>query len=148
MIMEIYLDDGGLILPGQVEMLTRVVLAAAQYVAGVDATEVSVSFVDEDGIRRLNREFRGLDSVTDVLSFPAALGVHGDVRPLGDVVVCVAVARRQAEEYGHSMDRELAFLVAHGILHLLGFGHDDADSEAKMCRVQDEILLSLGMGRG
>ena len=147
--MEVYLDDNGLLTTEQVKTFTRVVHATTKHVSFLDASEVSISFVGEDEIRELNRGYRGKDSATDVLSFPVGEEFrHGAERPLGDVVVCMPVARRQAEEYGHSLDRELAFLVVHGILHLLGFDHEDAEGEAEMCRVQDEILLGLGIGRG
>ena len=146
--MDIYWDDGGLLAAGQIEMLTRVALAAVEHVAALDASEVSISFVGEDEIRGLNRDYRGIDAVTDVLSFPVGDGLNiGAGRPLGDVVICMDVARGQAQEYGHSINRELAFLVVHGMLHLLGYDHGDAEAEAEMCRVQEEILLGLGIGR-
>ena len=146
--MEVYLDDNRLLTAGQTEMLTHVVLAAVEHVSALDASEVSISFVGGDEIRGLNRDYRGIDDVTDVLSFPVDTGLNiGAGRPLGDIVICMDVAQGQAQEYGHSIDRELAFLVVHGMLHLLGFDHGDANGEARMCRVQEEILLGLGIGR-
>jgi len=146
--MEIYWDEYGKLTDAQVELLNRVVLAVVEHVPGTSASEVNISIMDEDEIRRLNRDFRGLDSATDVLSFPVHdefIKVQG--MPLGDIAICMDVARRQADEYGHSLERELAFLVAHGMLHLLGFDHETPEDEAKMLAAQDEILGQLGINR-
>jgi len=101
---------------------------------GVTAAEVGVSFVGERRIRALNREYRGVDAVTDVLSFP--LEEPGERPPvgvprlLGDVVVCPVQARRQAVADGAPPARELAVLLVHGVLHLLGWEHGDAETDA------------------
>ena len=146
--MEIYWDGHDELASAQVEMLTRVALAVVEFVPDACATEVSVSFVSDDEIRGLNRDYRGKDAVTDVLSFPVGDEfLMGPERPLGDIVICIDVARRQAEEYGHSLERELAFLVAHGMLHLLGFDHETPEDEAAMRATQDEILGRLGIHR-
>jgi probable rRNA maturation factor len=92
-----------------------------------DAASFTVRFVGDAGMRRLNRVFRGLDRPTDVLSFPGAQSPEG--RHLGDVVVSIPHARRQAREEGHSLDRELRELVLHGILHCLGHDHETDDGE-------------------
>jgi len=147
--MNIYWDDDGLLTASQTELFTRVVEAVLEYISDTGASEVSISFVTDDEIRTLNRDYRGKDSATDVLSFPVdnTFNIGGHSRPLGDIVICMDVARRQAEEYGHSLDRELAFLVAHGMLHLLGFDHESPEDEAKMCAAQDAVLERLGIGR-
>lgn len=98
-------------------------------------------------IRALNRDFRGVDAVTDVLTFPAR---EGEVLPgpadayLGDIAVCRARAKAQAISYGHSFERELAFLAVHGVLHLLGYDHMQPEGEAVMCQKQEQILTKLG----
>jgi len=147
-IMEIYLDDGGLLTDEQSKMLKPVVDAALAYVPGINASEVSISFMGTDEMRVLNRDYRCKDSATDVLSFPANdVIIMGPSRPLGDIVICMDIARLQAEEYGHSLERELAFLVVHGMLHLLGFDHETPDEEAKMRIAQSSILEHLNIER-
>jgi len=146
--MEIYWDDNGQLTAQQTELLTRVATVAVAYVSETDATEVSISFADNDEIRVLNRDYRDKNAATDVLSFPVnAEFIIGPDRPLGDIVICMDVARQQANDYGHSLERELAFLVAHGMLHLLGFDHETPESEAQMCEAQDMILGQLGIHR-
>jgi len=143
--LEIYWDDSDVLTSVQVEMLNRVVM---ECVNDVDASEVSISFVTEDEIQGLNRDYRGVDSATDVLSFPVGNEFAvGAKRPLGDIVICIAIARRQAEEYGHSLERELAFLVTHGMLHLLGLDHETPEDEATMRATQTKILTTLGITR-
>ena len=119
--------------------LKKAVLEASKYGA---MGELSISFVSLEEIRELNRRFRDKDEPTDVLAFP---GIAEAV--LGDIVICTDVAEAQALEYGHSLEREMAFLVVHGFLHLVGFGHDDPDGEAKMLATQEEILNKVGLSR-
>lgn len=108
--------------------------------------EVSVAFVGEDKIRALNRDYRGRDSVTDVLSFSdGVVDPDTGVILLGDVVICVKRALEQAESYGHSMEREMCFLAAHSTLHLLGYDHEDEVDEKIMRTKQTEVLASLGI---
>ena len=108
--------------------------------------EVSILFVEPAEIRRLNHQYRDFDSVTDVLAFP--LDEDGDVlegvpRMLGDIVVCTERAREQAQELGHSPADELATLLAHGTLHLLGYDHEADADEGRMLSRQDELLMRL-----
>jgi len=119
-----------------------------------DSAEVNINFVDDDEIRKLNNEFRGVDSATDVLSFP--LGENGvyDKNPennnamLGDIVISIPKAVHQAEEYGHSLQREMAFLTVHSMLHLLGYDHVNGGIEAVKMREKEEMVLSqLGVSR-
>ena len=146
--MEIYWDDNGFLTPQQREMLNLAARGALEY-AKAKASEVSISFVDVEEIKTLNRDYRGKDSVTDVLSFPVGEGLAvGPVRPLGDIIICMDMARVQALDYGHSLERELAFLVVHGMLHLLGHDHVVPEEEALMCAAQEDILNKLGIGRG
>lgn len=121
--------------------------------------QISVTLTDNDAIREINREQRNIDRATDVLSFPMLDfdedGNAGDVYEmdrgfvvLGDIVISMERAREQSEEYGHSFIREVAFLTAHSMLHLLGYDHiDDAEGERIMCEKQERVLTSLGITR-
>ncbi len=137
------------------ELLHRVVSYAGGILElGADA-ELSLVIMDNEGIRELNREYRGIDQATDVLSF--AMRESGDEDPgfsdpsdefmLGDIIISLERAWEQSAEYGHSPSRELAFLAVHGLLHLLGYDHMDAGSERQMLAKQDEILEGLGLTR-
>ena len=119
--------------------------------------EVSVSFVDNEEIHRLNLEYRGKDKPTDVLSFPMWDGDEegiGDVDPngeavlLGDIILSVEKASEQAAEYGHSIERELAFLSVHSTLHLIGYDHETSEEDdLYMNKTQEEILTKIGQPR-
>lgn len=112
--------------------------------------EVCVLITDAEEIQRLNSSYRHIDRVTDVLTFPAWEGDAILCPPdgyLGDIAICFERAQEQAEEYGHSLERELAFLSVHGALHLLGYDHMEPDDERKMLAQQDEILNELGYHR-
>lgn len=118
------------------------------------SAEISVTFVDDEQIRALNQKHRNIDKPTDVLSFP--LGENGkyDVNPetgaqmLGDIVISMETAVRQAEEYGHPLQREVAFLTVHSMLHLLGYDHVNGGLEAVHMREKEEaVLTQLGLKR-
>ena len=108
---------------------------------------VSVSLVDEGLIQNINRDYRHIDKVTDVISFAfldnedrtSILNKEGEV-VLGDIYICLDVAKRQATEYGHPLDRELRFLFVHGLLHLLGYDHMKKEDEEVMFPLQEKIL--------
>jgi len=109
---------------------------------------LSIVFVDEEEIQDLNLNYRGIDRVTDVISF--AFEDNGklslpDLRILGDIYICIPKMIAQAKEYGHSEKRELSFLVVHGLLHLLGYDHIKEEEEKIMFALQDEILERLGI---
>ena len=114
-------------------------------------TQVSVTFVDNEGIHEINRKFRNIDRPTDVLSFPL-LG-DDDLPdsalfsvPLGDIVLSLERAKEQAEEFGHPFEREVAFLTAHSVLHLLGYDHETGEEDEKIMRKkQNEIMEALGL---
>ena len=117
--------------------------------------EVSLTFVDNEGIRELNRTYREKDSATDVLSFPlydfyAGETPLGDGRvELGDIVLSLERAKEQAEELGHSYEREAAFLCVHSVLHLLGYDHERSpEDEEIMCSRQREIMKKLKLTEG
>ena len=111
--------------------------------------DLSIQIDTPDRIRELNRQFRNIDRVTDVLTFPAWEGedpLSGDGY-LGDIMICYERASEQAIEYGHSLRRELAFLAVHGVLHLLGYDHMNEEDEREMFSYQEEILNEMGLER-
>lgn len=138
-------------------LVRRAVEATLDYEQYENPIEVSVTFTDNEGIRDLNRRFRGIDRETDVLSFPL-FDYDGEtdeppvdelVGMLGDVVISLEQAKKQAEEYGHSFERETAFLTVHSMLHLLGYDHEQGgEEEADMRRRQSEILNGMGLSVG
>ena len=109
--------------------------------------QISITLTDNEGIREINRETRGIDKATDVLSFPM-LDFDGELVMLGDIVISMERAREQAIEFNHSFRREIAFLTAHSMLHLLGYDHvDDKEGEEMMCSKQEKVLNSLNITR-
>lgn len=134
-------------------LIRRAIEATLDYESFNNNAEISITFTDNDGIQRLNRDFRGLDRPTDVLSFPLTDYEAVDTPladelcgSLGDVVLSLERAREQAEEYGHSLDREIAFLTVHSMLHLLGYDHETGEEdELDMRRRQSEILKNIGL---
>ena len=118
------------------------------------SAEISVTFVDDEQIRALNQKHRNMDTPTDVLSFPLGEGGQYDVNPetgakmLGDIVISMETAVRQAEDYGHPLQREVAFLTVHSMLHLLGYDHVNGGLEAVHMREKEEaVLTQLGLKR-
>lgn len=123
-----------------------------------DSIEVSVTFVDNDKIREINKEYRDKDAVTDVISFAveddeddvfSLLELEGEeiTRDLGDIFISYDKAVEQAEEYGHSLKREIGFLLVHGFLHLNGYDHMSLSEEKIMFALQEEILDEYGLKR-
>ena len=133
-----------------VEDCTRAALAEEEI---EDDAEVSVTLVDNARIREMNSEFREIDKETDVLSFPLGDENGFEVDPdtdailLGDIVISLEKANAQAEEYGHSFKREVAFLVTHSLFHLLGYDHMTEDEEKEMFEKQEKVLQQLGITR-
>lgn len=117
--------------------------------------EVSLSIVSNDEIQEINKQFREIDVPTDVLSFPLLTfeeGEQADVNEnneimLGDIIISIDKAKAQAEEYGHGLKRELAFLTAHSMLHLMGYDHMEEEEQKEMFKKQDDILNNLGITR-
>lgn len=116
-------------------------------------SEVSVSFVDNDEIRRLNKEFRNIDAATDVLSFPMGENGEYDINPdtgaklLGDVVISMERAMEQAKEFGHSLEREVCYLTVHSMLHLLGYDHMEPGEKAEMRMKEETVMTRIGLER-
>ncbi len=120
-----------------------------------DSAEVGVRFVSDEEIQRLNRQHRNVDDVTDVLSFPLGENNEYDTNPetgakmLGDIVIALPRALQQARLYGHTLQRELAFLTVHSMLHLLGFDHEAGGLESvRMREKEEQVLVQLGLPRG
>lgn len=142
-------------IPTGIRMLVRRACLAVLDTEGFkDPAEVDVSFVDDEEIHRLNKEFRNIDASTDVLSFPLGENGEYDIDPatgakmLGDIVISVEHAARQAKEYNHSFQREIAFLTVHSMLHLLGYDHVSGGLEAAVMRdKEEEVLLKMGLTR-
>ncbi|NEW05209.1 rRNA maturation RNase YbeY [Paenibacillus sp. SYP-B3998] len=146
-------------------------LRLAGELEGVTAGEVALTFVDDEAIHELNKQYRGMDKPTDVLSF--AMSEFGEdeiqinyedeeeadieegegsvsesfIEPLGDIIISVPRAIAQAEDYGHSVERELGFLFVHGFLHLIGYDHQSEEEEKIMFTKQEDILQKAGLIR-
>ncbi len=133
--------------------IERIVRAAVENGAGTrvgEAVQVVVLLADDATLHDLNQRFRHKDAPTDVLSFegsPEASSPACAMGHLGDIAISVERARRQADEYGHSFDRELAYLLTHGTLHLLGFDHEDDADQRRMRVAEERALLSVGLTR-
>ena len=134
------------------EDFTAIIEQALKTLHIEDDVEVSCVLVDDERIHEINREYRHIDRSTDVISFAMEdndqFYVEGMPRSLGDIFISVDHAKKQAEEYGHSLKREMCFLFTHGILHLLGYDHMTDEQEKEMFGLQDEILGALNIGRG
>ena len=117
--------------------------------------EISLSFVTNSEIHKINKQFRNIDRETDVLSFPQLTFEEGEIPEknengeiiLGDIIISVKKAKAQAEEYGHSLEREIAFLTAHSMLHLMGYDHMTEEDEKEMFGRQRAIMENIGIGR-
>lgn len=148
--------------PSWIELLKRILQEAAT-MEQIEAGEVALTFVDNEQIQKLNREYRGIDGPTDVLSFALNESVEEEMDIvyaieheneldamndlLGDIIISTERAQEQAEEYGHSLEREFGFLFVHGFLHLLGYDHQDERSERMMMDKQEAILAKVGLHR-
>ena len=134
-------------------LVRQAVVVTLAYEGFGNDCQLSVTFTDNDGIRQLNERFRGIDRATDVLSFPLLAFEGSDepptdepTVPLGDVVLSLERTATQAEEFGHSFEREAAFLCVHSMLHLLGYDHENGGEQEKdMRKRQREILEQMGL---
>ncbi|MCI3919702.1 rRNA maturation RNase YbeY [Paenibacillus sp. TRM 82003] len=155
-------------LPEGIEARLERLLEIAGEMESVEGGDVTVTFVTDEAIQELNRDYRKLDKPTDVLSF--SMWEEGEFEteiryadedddeesgelvelpddPIGDIVISVPTALRQSEEYGHSLERELGFLFVHGFLHLIGFDHQDEETERVMNEKQEQVLQRAGLSR-
>ena len=152
-------DEAGALSENKINLLTRAIEKTLEFEEFPFDAEVSLSVTDNEGIRELNRENRDIDRPTDVLSFPMLMVEDGvliiededimdDTVFLGDIVISMEKATQQAEEYGHSLERELGFLTVHSMLHLLGYDHEEGPrEESEMFKKQEEILQLLELYR-
>ena len=124
-------------------------LTYALEVENVDNLEFNVIIINNEEIHKINKEYRGIDRPTDVISFALEdykdIKYENDYRVLGDIYISVDKVREQAKEYGHSEKRELAFLAVHGLLHLLGYDHMEKEDEKVMFSKQELILDGYGI---
>ncbi len=139
-----------------IDLIDRVLQFASKEENVQAEAEMSVSFVDNHEIQIVNRNYRQKDEPTDVISFAMQeegedeMKIIGAEMPvlLGDIIISVDKAKEQAEEYDHSLERELSFLALHGFLHLLGYDHLNEEDEKKMFSRQEDILNAFGLKRG
>jgi probable rRNA maturation factor len=141
-------------------LLVSTVLACLKQEGIGVACEINILLTDDESIREINSQFRNIDAPTDVLSFPMADIIKGKINDIGkdsdpdegllvagDIVISAETAKKQSELYGHSLERELAFLAAHGMYHLLGYGHENEQDEREMTGKQETVLDELGLKR-
>ncbi|MFS0822659.1 rRNA maturation RNase YbeY [Bacillus sp. 1P02SD] len=148
-------DEIGEVKEEECTLVRELLFLAAEKEGVKEGTEVSITFVDNDRIQEINREYRDKDQPTDVISFAMEEMGEGEItiigedipKLLGDIIISIPRAREQAEEYGHSFARELGFLAVHGFLHLLGYDHMTKEDEKKMFSRQEEILEAYGLER-
>ncbi len=136
--------------PQTIRLIKSAVNTALEYEGFERKCEISVTFVDNEIIHEINKSKRGIDRPTDVLSFPIYDDdfSDGECCILGDIVISLEKACEQAGEYGHSFDREVAFLTVHSVLHLLGYDHETSlDDEKDMFWRQEEIMKIIGLTR-
>ncbi|MHA7137258.1 rRNA maturation RNase YbeY [Rossellomorea arthrocnemi] len=151
-----FIDETETLSEEETSLVQNILNFAAKKEEVEDDSEVSVTFVTNERIQEINREYRQKDQPTDVISFALEeLGedeveiVGGQIpRVLGDIIISIDRAKEQAEEYNHSFSRELGFLALHGFLHLLGYDHMEEMDEKKMFQRQKDILDEYGLKRG
>lgn len=151
--MEIILDDRQDKISVSEELIDKIkdiILECLDYEGYDYSYEVSLSFVDNKEIQELNREFRGIDRATDVLSFPLLtdeFDIELEEESLGDIVISLERALEQSLEYDHSFEREVCFLVCHSMFHLLGYNHDTDENTKEMREKEEYILNKLNITR-
>lgn len=126
------------------KIVEKSIEAALEEIEFTDDYEVSVSFVGDEEIHELNRDYRGVDRTTDVLSFPMD---DEFTNMLGDIVININKVIEQAKEYGHSEKREISYLTVHSSLHLMGFDHEEEEDKKEMRAVEDRVMENLEISR-
>lgn len=137
------------------KVMETIALDSLRYEGFDENCEISISIVDNTEIQQINKQFRNIDRPTDVLSFPMLTFTENEIIEknengeivLGDIIISLERAEEQAKEYGHSLKREIAFLTAHSMLHLLGYDHMEPEEEKEMFTKQKEILEAAGIPR-
>lgn len=151
--MEIILDDRQDKIKVDEELIEKIkdiIVECLDYEGYDDDYEVSLSFVDNKEIHQLNRDYRGVDRPTDVLSFPLLtddFDVEIEEESLGDIVISLERALEQSVDYNHSFEREVCFLICHSMFHLLGYDHDTEENTKEMRAKEDHILSKLNITR-
>ncbi len=152
--MEILFEDYTELAPNDYKEIVKNVIKETLNFENVNSNcEVSVTFVNNNEIKEINNKFRGKDMPTDVLSFPIINFEYGETIPsegyylLGDIIISLEKAKKQADDYGHSILREIGFLTAHSMLHLLGYDHMNKIEEEIMFKKQENILDNLNLTR-
>ncbi len=150
-----FIDDTKLLSDEDTQLISDLLSFAAKEEKIAEA-ECSISFVSNEEIRMINKDYRGKDKATDVISFALEETTEDEIeviagddmpRMLGDIIISVEKAKEQAEDYGHSFSRELGFLALHGFLHLLGYDHMTEQDEKAMFGRQEELLKGFGLSR-
>lgn len=155
--LELYFNDEDRIASKEVcQLIEEVLQFAAREEQIAEGAEVSITFMSDEEIQEVNREYRGIDAPTDVISFALEEEAEGELLiisteemplMLGDIIISLDTAKRQSEEYNHSFEREMGFLALHGLLHLLGYDHMNEVDEQKMFGRQKAILDAFGLER-
>ena len=142
--------------PERFKIIEDVIKGSLEEERFLEDVEVSVTLTDNEEIKQINAQHRNIDELTDVISFPQIewenqpstyTSLTGEDIILGDIVISVDRLVSQAEEYGHSLERELGFLVAHSMFHLLGYDHMEKEEEEQMVDKQERVLVKLGLVR-
>ena len=146
-------NDYGALEPAWLERLEEILPLYAEQEGLPDALVIGLTFCDDDAIRAINAEYRGIDRATDVLSFPLyerddEIELFDDeLSSFGDFVLSVPLAFAQAEEYGHSVEREVCYLVVHGLMHLAGYDHIEPEDKSEMRAEEEALLNKVGVTR-
>ena len=146
-------NEWGDVKPEWVERLNEILPLYAEQEGLPDEMEIGLTFTDDETIRAINREHRNIDKATDVLSFPLyerddeIEQFEDELAPFGDIVLSVPHAIAQAEEYGHSVEREVCYLVVHGLMHIAGYDHMEEDEKAEMRAAEESLLKAVGVTR-
>ncbi|KRN03767.1 rRNA maturation RNase YbeY [Holzapfeliella floricola] len=152
------INEENLLSSKQVDWAQRLLDYTKDKIAPEQSIEMSVSFVSEDEIKKINQTYRGKDNSTDVISFAIEDGedqdeiemlqqTFGIARNIGDLIICPAIVAEHGEEYGHGFDREFGYTLVHGFLHLSGYDHIDPEEEKEMIGLQNQILDDYGLKR-
>ena len=155
-----FIDEQHLLTEEKLNEIADLLDCAGDYLKLSPDTEMSVTFMNNAEIREINRDYRNKDQATDVISFALEDEGEGELaiifdedeafdlpRNIGDIMISVERAKEQAQEYGHSFDRELGFLAVHGFLHLNGYDHMTPEDEKEMFTLQEDILTAYGLKR-
>lgn len=145
--------------PNRLEIIENIIKTTLKQEAFCQDVEISLTLTDNQEIKEINAEHRNIDEITDVISFPQIDWAYNNIKPseytngseediiLGDIVISVERLAEQAREYNHSEERELGFLVAHSMFHLLGYDHMEEEEEKEMIAKQEQVLAELGLIR-